>query len=152
MKNNLSILILMMLPLWGIQAENTMTNKPVWLDPVVLENSRLKLVIDRGRGATLRSLIDKASGAETAREFLTSGGWAGALAEDRLAGDGYPGDITRLKYAGEIESDSKGARLRLTCRPTEEKYQGLEFVKTFTLHDASSFVIVDLPASTVAER
>lgn len=29
------------------------------LDPVILENEYLKLTVDRQRGATLRSLIDK---------------------------------------------------------------------------------------------
>jgi hypothetical protein len=112
-------------------------------DPVTLENPYLKLTVDLGRGATLRSMVDKINNAETAREFLTGGEYCGALAEDRLAGEGYPGEITRLKYTGKTRTEGNTRILEASCRPENPKYAGLEFTKIFRLADHARFVEVE---------
>lgn len=104
-------------------------------NPVVLENQYLKVTVDLGRGATVRSMVDKINGTETAREFLSGKEYCGALAEDRLAGDGYPGEITRLKYQGKVVREGDIQILEAVCRPENPKYQGLEFRKIFRLDD-----------------
>lgn len=142
MRKALSVLML----LWSMGrlfAADPASAGPEWIDPVILENAHVKAVVDRGRGATLRSLQGKADGMEAAREFRTSHGWSGALAEDRLAGDGYPGAITRLTYTGELVRAAGAQVLRLHCLPPDAKYAGLEFFKTFTLPDDAAYVMVD---------
>ena len=113
------------------------------LDPVILENEYLKLTVDRQRGATLRSLIDKKNGAEAAREFLSGKYWCGALAEDRLAGEGYPGEITRLSYKGEVRRTGSMQILALECISENEKYPGLAFAKNYYLKDRARYLEVE---------
>ena len=138
-----TVLLLLVLSCIRLAAAESESAVPGWIDPVVLENAFIKVVIDRGRGATLRSLREKSDDQESAREFCTSHGWSGALAEDRLAGDGYPGEITRLSYTGAPVSRDSAQVLRLHCQPSEGKYQGMAFIKTFTLPDNASYIMVD---------
>ena len=118
--------------------------KKEFADPVILENSYLKLTIDRGRGATVRSLIDKRNKAEVVREFITGGAWCGGLAEDRFADSGYPGELTKMPYRGEIKRCGEMQLLELHGLPGgESKYKGLELIKIFKLPDSSSFFEVE---------
>lgn len=112
-------------------------------NPVVLENKYLKVTVDLGRGATVRSMTDKINGAETAREFLSGKEYCGALAEDRLAGDGYPADITRLKYQGKIIQKNGTQILETVCRPENPKYHDLEFKKIFRVDNHARVLEVE---------
>ncbi len=113
-------------------------------DPVVMENEYLKLTVDRQRGATLRSMIDKKNNAETAREFKSGKNWCGALAEDRLAGEVYPGAISRLHYQGNLATQGDRQILSLTCIPPENsKYKGLQFSKTYILGKGCRYLTLE---------
>ncbi len=112
-------------------------------NPAVLENKYLKVTVDLGRGATVRSMTDKINSAETAREFLSGKEYCGALAEDRLAGDGYPGDITRLKYQGKTVRENGMQILEAVCRPENPKYHDLEFKKIFRLNDGARVLEIE---------
>lgn len=113
-----------------------------WKDPCVLENEYLRVVVDRGRGATIRSLKDKRTGVEYAREFLSGKEKIGGIAEDRLAGEPYGSEIVLLKYAGELSRTGEIQQVSLDCIPQIPKYRGWRFTKTFSLVDKDAFIRV----------
>lgn len=113
-----------------------------WKDPCILENEYLRIVVDRGRGATIRSLTDKRTGVEYAREFLSGKEKIGGIAEDRLAGETYGSEIVLLKYTGELSRKGDVQQVSLSCTPQIPKYRGWRFTKTFSLADQDAFVQV----------
>ncbi|HWL53704.1 MAG TPA: glycoside hydrolase domain-containing protein [Chthoniobacteraceae bacterium] len=98
---------------------------------IILENEFLKVGIDPDCGAKIRSLIWKATGTQLSEEFTSGHGIAGGLAEDRFAGQGYPGEVATAVF--ESDTVAPGEKVVFTRVAREEKNVGLEFRKTFVL-------------------
>lgn len=120
-------------------AENVEPPKQKWFDPVILENDFIKVLVDKGRGGTVRSVIDKVRNEEVVQEVFRHGHFSGGLSEDRFAGDNYVVPLIWMNYTGDLKREGDTQILRIENTPTDEKYKGKKLVKIFKLRDTDAF-------------
>ncbi|HRR95373.1 MAG TPA: DUF4091 domain-containing protein [Candidatus Ratteibacteria bacterium] len=113
------------------------------VEPVIMENNFLKLTIDKARGGVIRSIVFKPAQRELTEEFFTGKYWAGGIAEDRLAGQGYPeGEINQAKYEGELKREGDKQILTLSYLSKSDKNKDIEFIKKYILQDNETRVAI----------
>lgn len=126
--------------------------KQKWFDPVILENDFIKVLVDKGRGGTVRSVIDKLRNEEVVQEVFRHGHFSGGLSEDRFAGDNYVVPLIWMKYSGDLKREGDTQILRIETTPTDEKYKGKKLVKIFKLRDNDAFYTAEWEIHNVSKN
>ena len=126
--------------------------KQKWFDPVILENDFIKVLVDKGRGGTVRSVIDKVRNEEVVQEVFRHGHFSGGLSEDRFAGDNYVVPLIWMQYSGDLKREGDTQILRIETIPTDEKYKGKKLVKIFKLRDNDAFYTAEWEIHNVSKN
>lgn len=105
---------------------------------VILENEALRVVIDGGKGALIKSFLDKRSGREEVYNSVDK--QFGSLAEPRFGGGGA-GEYVLAPYKVDILADRPDFKqVSFSYTPVEGVNKGLESRMTYTLYSGRAVV------------
>ncbi|MBE6378042.1 MAG: DUF4091 domain-containing protein [Lentisphaerae bacterium] len=108
---------------------------------VTLENDFLKVVIDGGRGAMIRSFLDKRSGRQEVYNSVDKS--FGSLGEIRFGGGSGIQEYRKARYKTEIISDkSDYKKIAFSYTPDSGMNKGIECRLTYALHKNRAVVEV----------
>ncbi len=108
-----------------------------------LQNEWLSVGIDADVGAKIRSLVWRPTNMEMADEFMTHEGPAGGLAEDRFAGERYPGEAGTAAFRLAAPQPDHGRSVVFERISDPASGRTLRIIKSFELDVRSATVTVD---------
>ena len=129
--------------------------KRIWIDPVIMENEYVKIIVDRGRGGVVGSLTDKSRNTEMVQEVFRKGKWSGGLSEDRFGGGNYyTGPLIWMAHHGELKREGDTQILELTGIPGKDDTPnfGKKLIKIYKLRDGDSYYTCEWKIQNIRNR